>query len=99
MAPAAPTGEIHVPAGRSGDASSGARLASARCGSCHGSTAAALDPRRYTAEQWSRYFETDRHRRRAPLGDTFSVPQLADVKAFLMSRAADVRAARAAGVH
>ena len=98
-APARPRGEIYVPTDRTGNERAGAPLLASRCGSCHGRSTGAVDPRRYTAEQWSRYFATDRHRRRAPLGETFSVAQLSDIKAFLMSRAADVRGARAAGVH
>lgn len=98
-APTRPRGEIYVPTESAGNARSGAALFASRCGFCHGRSASAVDPRRYTADQWSRYFATDRHRRRAPLGDTFSVSQLSDIKAFFMSRAADVRGARAAGVH
>ncbi|RLB54464.1 MAG: hypothetical protein DRJ42_09010 [Deltaproteobacteria bacterium] len=91
-------GDIRVPSGMSGSASSGRSLANSRCGRCHGSTAGALNPRRYTQSQWTRYFATGRHGRRAMLGQSFSVGQLADVKAYLVANAADVQSDTAAGV-
>ncbi|MBW2464972.1 MAG: PEGA domain-containing protein [Deltaproteobacteria bacterium] len=102
-APAAPSqparrGDIRVPSAMLGSASAGRGLTSSRCGRCHGSTAGPINPRRYTQTQWTRYFATGRHGRRAMLGQSFSVRQLADVKAYLVANAADVQSDTAAGV-
>ncbi len=87
-----------VPMGTKGSSSRGASLFSSRCGSCHGKSAKRVSPKRYTQKQWSRYFAYGRHFVRAPLSKVLSRSKLADVKAFLMSRAADVESATAAGV-
>lgn len=102
-APAAPSPQtrqaaLRLPTGTVGDARRGAGLASSRCGSCHGRSAGRLDPRRYTGDQWARYFATGRHVRRAPLASVLSRSQLADVKAYLMAHSADAARATAAGV-
>jgi serine/threonine protein kinase/mono/diheme cytochrome c family protein len=90
--------DIRVPSSQTGSASAGRGLFSSGCERCHGRSAGALSPRRYTQAQWTRYFATARHGRRAMLGDSFSRAQLADVKAYLLANAADVESDRAAGV-
>lgn len=90
--------DLSVPRETVGTAARGASLFGARCGKCHGSSAPAVDTRRYTRDQWSRYFENRRHQRWAPLAPHLSAGELADVKAFLLTRAADVQSDVAAGV-
>ena len=65
-----------------------------RCQSCHNKVV----PKGKTQAQWSRWFAYGRHTKKAPLRKKFSLSELADVKAYLMSRAADVQGATAAGV-
>ncbi len=87
-----------VPMSMKGDAKRGKGLFTKRCGLCHGKTAPRLATKSRTRKQWSRYFAYGRHRVRAPLGKVMSRSELAAVKAFLMSRGADVASANAAGV-
>jgi cytochrome c5 len=102
VAPTAPAKQpvraLVVASSRGGNASSGRGLFASRCNSCHGKSASRISPRRYTQRQWSRYFANGRHVVRAPLRKHLNGAQLAHVKAFLMSRAADVETATAAGV-
>jgi serine/threonine protein kinase/mono/diheme cytochrome c family protein len=81
-----------------GDAAQGSAIFRARCNACHGKEAKTISARRYTSSQWSRYFASRRHSKDAPFRKRFSRRDLADVKAFLMSHAADVNRATAAGV-
>jgi serine/threonine protein kinase/cytochrome c5 len=81
-----------------GNAGKGRGLFNSRCNSCHGRSVAAISPTRYTRAQWKRYFAHGRHRVRAPLAKHVSRAQLAHIKAYLISRAADVAGATAAGV-
>lgn len=98
VAAASEAREITVPAGATGDADAGRGLFKDKCRSCHGSSASALAPARYTADQWSRYFARGRHRRHGALAEQFSLAELTNVKSFLMANAADVESDTAAGV-
>ncbi|MCB9651690.1 MAG: protein kinase [Deltaproteobacteria bacterium] len=98
VAAASEAREITVPGGATGDADAGRGLFKDKCRSCHGSSASALAPARYTADQWSRYFARGRHRRHGALAEQFSLAELTDVKSFLMANAADVESDTAAGV-
>lgn len=89
--------DIRVPFNRVGDPGRGKDLFG-RCRSCHGSSAPELSPRRYTQRQWTRYLASRRHSRHAALRSSFSVSELADVKAYLLENAADVARGMAAGV-
>ncbi|MBK8009973.1 MAG: serine/threonine protein kinase [Deltaproteobacteria bacterium] len=90
--------DIEVPRSMMGRVPEGARLFKEGCGGCHGSSVSAISARQYTAEQWSRYFAHRRHERASLLKKQFTRSNLADVKAYLMSAAADVDRDRAAGV-
>jgi len=85
-----------VPRSLIGSRGSGQRLFESKCARlCHSSK---ISSRKYTADQWSRYFAYGRHTSKAPLSTNFSRSNLADVKAYLMSVAADVERDTAAGV-
>lgn len=90
--------DIAIPRSLVGRVPEGTRVFKEGCGGCHGSSAAAVSAQKYTAEQWSRYFAYRRHERAFLLKKQFSRSDLANVKAYLMSAAADVDRDRAAGV-
>lgn len=106
VAPPAPTpspapatvAALTIPRASTGSAAQGRGLFGTRCGSCHGKSVASISTKRYTRAQWSRYFANGRHQVRAPLAKHLSRAQLKHIKAYLMSRAADVESATAAGV-
>lgn len=81
-----------------GQAGRGKPLFAKRCATCHGKSSRKLNPRARTAAQWSRFLASGRHAYRASLVGKVSVAELADVKAYLMSDAADVARGVAAGV-
>jgi serine/threonine-protein kinase len=86
--------DVTVPQALAGSVQKGRALFQSKCASqCH---SAPVAPRKYTAEQWSRYFAYGRHR--VPLKASFSRSSLADVKSYLMSVAADVERDTAAGI-
>lgn len=89
---------LTIPRASTGDAARGRALYGSRCNSCHGKSAERLSTKRYTRTQWSRYFANGRHQVRAPLAKHLSRAQLKHIKAYLMSHAADVESATAAGV-
>ena len=90
--------DISVAIDRKGDEKVGQALFRSKCGECHGSTAPAVRARRYSSEQWARYFAFGRHIRHSKLGDSMNATELAHIKTYLMSVAADQRRVRAAGV-
>lgn len=92
-----PTG-LTVPRDMMGDPATGRTTMAKSCNQCHGKTADRVDPKHYTKEQWRSYFATGRHKRHAPLGQHCTLPELAAIKAFLMSNAADQDSDVAAGV-
>lgn len=92
-----PTG-LTVPREMMGDPATGRTTMAKSCNQCHGKTADRVDPKHYTKEQWRSYFATGRHKRHSPLGQHCTLPELAAVKAFLMSNAADQDSDVAAGV-
>jgi mono/diheme cytochrome c family protein len=85
--PSGPVSDVTVPAGLSGDADKGERLFGMGCGLCHGSTAAAISPRRLSARQWSLFFARGSHAQYKQLRAHFTRAELADVKAYLISAA------------
>jgi len=91
-------GPLKVPRDRLGDEARGRRLFRDRCGKCHGASAPSVKPSRHTMKQWSRYFRRGKHFRRAPLAGHITLPELADVKSFLISAAADSGLGGAAGL-
>lgn len=99
-APVEPAGPapLRLSKSRAGNARSGAGAFRSKCGKCHGRSASAVSPRAKTIAQWSRYFARGRHHRRAPLAAHLSLAELANIKAFLQSKAADARHDTAAGV-
>jgi mono/diheme cytochrome c family protein len=98
--PAVPAMRRDITLSRSttGDAAAGRNVFRSKCNSCHGNSASRLDGRRYTRSQWARYFATRRHAKHAPFSPKFTRKNLADVKSYLISRAADAPRATAAGV-
>lgn len=81
-----------------GDAGVGAQAVGA-CNACHTRAGAgAVAGRRYTQVQWDRFFATGQHDRYVPIGDQMSAGQLAAVKAFLRTKAADAPENQGAGV-
>jgi len=82
-----------VPRSQMGSASRGKALVRGRCTSCH-----KVASKKYTSAQWSRYFANGRHDSSSPLAGKFTRSELSDVKAFLMSVAADIEGSTAAGV-
>jgi hypothetical protein len=61
-----------------------------RCDACHRERGArAVQGGRLTRAQWERYFRNGTHDHSQPLGDRFAVPELAAIKAFLMTQALD----------
>jgi hypothetical protein len=83
--PTGPVNDVTVPARLSGDADKGERLFNMGCGLCHGSTAAAISPRRLSARQWSTFFARGAHAQYKKLSAHFTRTELADVKAYLIS--------------
>ena len=82
-----------------GKAVHGKPLFAQRCGSCHGkSVKKKLKPSDRTAAHWSRFFASGRHAFRASLVGKVTLKELAHIKSYLMSKAADVERATAAGV-
>ena len=57
-----------------------------------------IAPRSQTQGWWTRFLASRRHARHAELRSTFTVSELADVKAYLLENAADVDHGVAAGV-
>ena len=96
--PSRSMGPLKVPRDRLGDEARGRRLFRDRCGKCHGASAPSVKPSRHTMKQWSRYFRRGKHFRRAPLAGHITLPELADVKSFLISAAADSGLGGAAGL-
>ena len=94
----APEPDVSVARNRMGSASRGEVLLVGKCNQCHGANVATIDPRSKTRDQWSRYFQYERHKRKAPLRGVVSVSELADVKTYLMDNAADVAGDVAAGI-
>jgi len=70
-----------------GNAASGAQTFRMGCGLCHGRTARAFGPTRYSAKGWVRYFASGAHGRHTLLRSNFTRSELADVKAYLVSEA------------
>lgn len=81
-----------------GSAVRGKPLFAQRCGSCHGKAVKTLKPTDRTAAQWSRFLASGRHAFRVSLVGKVSLKELAHIKSYLMSKAADVERATAAGV-
>jgi len=91
--PAVVERELRVPRSTIGSKARGGSLFR-RCQACHKKVV----PKEKTQAQWSRWFAYGRHSKKAPLQKKFNLSELADVKAYLMSRAADVQSATAAGI-
>jgi serine/threonine protein kinase len=68
-----------------------------RCNACHVKSATAeIRTRRYTQDQWARFFASGQHDRYQPL--TMSANDLMNARAFLRSRAADSAENQGAGL-
>lgn len=88
-----------VSSGREGRASVGKSLVGSKCNSCHRKKgASSVSAGRYTRSQWTRFFAGGVHDRYDRLGGLVSSGDLAHIKAYLKSRAADVARDQGAGV-
>jgi mono/diheme cytochrome c family protein len=90
--------DISVPRSIVGDPERGKAVFRSGCNTCHGKSARKLRPQRYTRRQWHAYFASQRHTSKSPWKDNFSRAELAAVKGYMLTRAADVESATAAGV-
>jgi hypothetical protein len=87
-----------VPTGMLGDEERGAAVL-ARCNACHAqSKARRVEGKQMTRSQWERFFRNGNHDRNLPLGAQLSQKEMADAKAFLMTRALDGLFDQGAGV-
>jgi mono/diheme cytochrome c family protein len=84
-----PVDDLTVPRALSGDPAKGERLFRMGCGLCHGSTARAVSPGRFSARQWSTFFARAVHGRHDRLRPHFTRAELADIKAYLISAQED----------
>jgi mono/diheme cytochrome c family protein len=85
-----------IAASMKGNADKGKALITTRCGSCH--KRKPINPQSKTRRQWVRYWTTGRHFYRAPLSGKVSKAELAHIRSYLSSKAADVARDIAAGV-
>jgi|GEM_PF-824191 len=90
--------DVIVAQGTFGDEGRGRDIFQDKCNACHGNSASVVRTTRYTRAQWSRYFARARHARHGKLQEQFTQAEVADVKAYLVSKAADVESDTAAGV-
>jgi len=68
-----------------GDPAQGERVFRMGCGLCHGRTTARVDPGSMNGRQWTRHFASGSHGRHTPLRSNFTLAELANVKAYLVS--------------
>lgn len=69
-------------------AADGKALFTAKCGQCHGNRIAKIDPAMYTAEQWQRFFDKNRHAMFCDLASRFTPEELKAIQAYLMNPSA-----------
>ncbi len=82
-----------------GSESRGRSVLGGTCNSCHTREGAKrVGTKRYTSSQWSRFFASGTHDRYQRLGGKIGTGQLADVKAYVMSKAADAARNQGAGI-
>ncbi len=72
-------------------ADAGKNVFTNKCCSCHraGGEAAAVSPSKYAGIQWQRFFDKNKHAKKKDIQDQFSPADLAEVKDYLVSHAAD----------
>ncbi len=82
-----------------GNASAGAGVLGATCNGCHRKSGASrVGPRRFTGSQWDRFFSRGSHDRYERIGGKISSSQMANVKSYLKSKAADSARNQGAGI-
>ena len=72
-------------------AASGKELFTQKCLNCHksGGGASAVGPAKYASMQWGRFFEKQKHTVLKDISGQLSQPEIDEIKAFLMTHAAD----------
>ncbi len=78
--------DLTLPQKLLGNAERGERILRMGCGLCHGRTTGRVAPTKYSAKGWARYFASGAHGRHNLLRSNFTRTELADVKAFLVSK-------------
>jgi hypothetical protein len=78
--------DLTLPRKLLGNADRGERILRMGCGLCHGRTTGKVVPTKYSAKGWARYFASGAHGRHNLLRSNFRRSELADVKAFLVSK-------------
>lgn len=105
--PAAPTAVVatrrpatpRIASSREGSAATGKGLLASGCNSCHRKNGtSAIGPRRFTSTQWDRFFSRGSHDRYQRIGGAMSGGQMAHVKTYLKSKAADAARNQGAGI-
>lgn len=82
-----------------GSESRGRSLLAGKCNSCHSKEGAKrVSTKKYTSSQWVRFFASGKHDRYQRLGGKIASGQLADVKAYVISKAADAARNQGAGI-
>ena len=78
----------------------GEELFMTKCGACHGmgGEAPSFSPVKYAATQWKRFFDRDKHARRKDISNEISTTDMAIIKEYLMTHAADSDLPIAAGL-
>ncbi len=88
-----------VSASKEGSASAGKSILAGTCNGCHAKNGASrVGPRRFTSSQWDRFFSRGSHDRYRRIGGAMSSGQLAHVKTYLKSKAADSARNQGAGI-
>lgn len=83
----------------SGSASAGQGILGSKCNGCHRkSGTSSVGPRSRTSKQWERFFSRGSHDRYRRIGGDMSSGQIANVKAYLISKAADTARNQGAGI-
>ncbi len=84
---------------KEGNASTGKSILAGTCNGCHAKNGASrVGPRRFTSSQWDRFFSRGSHDRYRRIGGDMSSGQLAHVKTYLKSKAADAARNQGAGI-
>jgi mono/diheme cytochrome c family protein len=78
----------------------GEEVFNAKCGSCHGTIgeAPSFSPVKYASTQWEWFFERNKHARKRDISNEISTSDMALVKDYLITHAADSDLPIAAGL-
>jgi cytochrome c5 len=105
--PTAPTAVVatrlpatpRVATSKEGNADTGKSLLGSGCNACHSENGtSSIGPRRFTSAQWDRFFARGSHDRYQRIGGAMSSSQMAHVKTYLKSKAADAVRNQGAGI-